>query len=255
MRKYTVLIVDDEKLARDSIKVLLQAADEWEIVGEAIDGREAIQLIDQLKPDLIFLDIDMPLVKGMDVLKRLTHKPHTVFTTAYDSFAIKAFEENAVDYLLKPYTDSRFHKALARVKLKIQEQESAQKVESIIQLLHAEGKQVTAEVKKISIHVNDRILLLDVKEILWVSASGNYVELFTATTKYLHYESMGNMEQILNDPDFIRIHRSHLVRGSEIHSLRKHTNGEYFVMLKTNVELKVSRSNRDRVKKIIGRAP
>lgn len=251
METYTVLIIDDEKLARDSIKVLLQSHPIWKIIGEAIDGKEAVHLVNQLKPDLIFLDIDMPRMYGTDSLKYLKHKPYIVFTTGYDQYAIKAFDENAIDYLLKPYTDKRFYQALARVELKIKESQSSQKIESILQLLHQKGKGLGETEKKIAIHANGKIVLLEIHQISWVNASGNYVEIFTENKKYLHFDSMNNMEQLLPEPGFIRIHRSHIVKQNYITAFRKHTNGEYFVVLKNGVELKLSRSNRDKVKMII----
>jgi len=249
---YTVLIADDEKLARDSVKVLLHGNPDWRIVGEAVDGNEAIQLMNRLKPDLVFLDIDMPYVKGIDVLKRSKHKPYTVFTTAYDSFAVRAFEENAIDYLLKPFTDHRFYAALEKVKVRIVEHASTDKLTTILEVLHRDDNAVDREDQMITVRTSDRIVLLDASEILWINASGNYVELFTTETKYLHYESMSNMEQLLSDAEFIRIHRSHIVRQNQIKSLRKHMNGEYFVLLKSGVELKLSRTNRGKVKRILG---
>lgn len=252
MHSKTVIIVDDEQLARDSIKVLLNKRQEWRIVAEANNGLEAIKLITQLKPDLLFLDINMPLVSGLEVISRLTYRPHIIFTTAYDVYAIKAFEENAIDYLLKPYSDNRFFDALSRVDTKIREKESTEKIESIFQLLR-QGKARINE-QKIAVNANNRIVLLDISSILWVNASGNYVELCTGKEKYLHYESMNNMEQMLRPPDFLRIHRSHIVRCNQIKALKKHTNGEYFVVLNNNVELKLSRSHKDKVSIITGNA-
>jgi two-component system, LytTR family, response regulator len=251
--KHTVIVVDDEELARRSIKVLLRGNDKWEIVGEARDGKEAIRLINQLKPELIFLDIDMPLVRGLEMLRRIEHEPYVVFITAHDSFAVEAFEENAVDYLLKPYTDKRFYRALDRVRAKIEERESLQKMESITQLLQGGQSRFAAKPrKKISVNSNDRIILVEVDEICWVSASGNYVELFTEGKKYLHYESMTNMEQLLPEPEFLRIHRSHIVRRDQIKSLKKHSNGEFFVVLRNDTQLKLSRSYRNKVETILG---
>lgn len=249
---HTILLIDDEVLARDSIKVLLSGNKRWQIVGEATDGNEAIRLIDQLKPHLIFLDINMPGINGLDLLKHVRHKPHIVFVTAYDAYAVKAFEENAVDYLLKPYTDKRFLEALARVKSKIEEHESHQKIESISRFLNGQSSLTPKVPQKIAIQMNDRIILLDVNEVLWVKAAGNYVELFTMHHKYLHYDSMNNMEHLLPEPEFVRIHRSHIVRRDQIRSLRKHSNGEFFAVLKNAVELKVSRSQRNKVETIIG---
>lgn len=252
-KTHSVLIVDDEALARDSIKVLLSRNVDWQIIGEAKDGKEAIDLINQLKPDVIFLDINMPRVSGVDLLKRLIHKPYIIFTTAHDTFAIKAFEENAIDYLLKPYTDKRFYKALDRVKSKIEEHESLQKVEFISQLLQGQTGIAEKHDAKISVHVGDRIVLVSVSEILCVNASGNYVELVTQDGKYLHYDSMNNMENLLKEPVFLRIHRSHIVRQDYIKSLKKHTNGEFFVQLKNDQELKLSRSYKDKVEQILGK--
>lgn len=251
MGAYTVVIIDDEKLARDSIKALLKFNDAWVIAGEAADGLEAIRLVDMLRPDLIFLDINIPHINGMDVLENLTHRPKIIFTTAYDDFAIGAFEQNAVDYLLKPFTDARFNQALGRAQVSINDHTSARKLEEISSLLREKEPSPEPSQSTIAIDLRDRIELLDITNILRVSASGNYVEIFTDSCKYLHYESMQGMEKTLSGTDFLRIHRSHIVRQSQIASLRKHINGEYYVQLKDKVELKVSRSNRVKIKKLI----
>ncbi|MEQ9593584.1 MAG: LytTR family transcriptional regulator DNA-binding domain-containing protein [Cyclobacteriaceae bacterium] len=251
MRKNTAIIIDDERLARDSIKTLLQDREDWSIAGEAGDGWEGMQLANTLRPNLIFLDIDMPRLDGVKMIKLLTYKPYVVFTTAYDKYAIQAFEENAVDYLLKPYTDKRFFEALDRVSTRIDEHRSLKKVETILSLLDKDVAESTPQ-NKIAVQSNGKITLLDVGEILWVRAAGNYVELNTERERHLYYKSMSGIEELLDPKLFTRIHRSYIIRNDQVASLRKHSNGEYFVLLKNGNELKLSRTYKGQVKKIIG---
>ena len=254
MESYRVIIIDDEVLSRESIKDLLSEYTEWTIVGEGSNGRDAIRLIEETKPDLVFLDIEMPHLTGMEVINRLEFKPLIVLTTAYDNYAIKAFEENVIDYLLKPYTDKRFHKTLDRVKVKLKEYTSLKKFKKITHVLL---DQDLAEIKfprSFNALIGDTIHIIKEEDIIWVSASGNYVELHTHDKRYLCREKIAEMEGLLNPSVFTRINRSYIVRISEVMQLKKHHSGEYFVILKSNIELKLSRSYKEKVSLFLGRS-
>lgn len=250
-QKHKVVVIDDEKLARDSIRVLLSGHPDWVLAGEARDGREGLRLVREHAPDLIFLDVEMPRLNGLDVLAQLPQPPHVIFTTAHHQFAVKAFEENAVDYLLKPYTDQRFFQALARAKAKLEDRFTREKLESITQVLQGQAGLMARPGRRLPIQVGDQTVLVDIADILWVNASGNYVEIFTTGGRYLHYDSLRNMEKQLEGLDFLRIHRSHIVRRDQVKLLKRHQNGEYIVRLKNDVELKLSRSYKDQVEHLL----
>jgi len=242
MSQYKVLIVDDEVLSRESIKLLLAGQEDWVVVGEAVNGRDALEQIDRHKPDVVFMDIEMPKMTGMEVLTELKSNPLIVFTTAYDTYAIKAFEQSAIDYLLKPYTDSRFFKTLDRVRESLEEREAIRKLETITQLLHDRSPRTDHLKSKFSVTIADTIHIVEEKEILWVQASGNYVEINTAEKKYIHRDTIAHLTEILHPESFARINRSIIVRIDQVKQLRKHHSGEYFVVLRNGVELKLSRS-------------
>lgn len=248
-KRYTVIIVDDEKLARESIKSILFNDLECEVIGEASDGVRAIEIISQLHPDIVFLDIDMPYKNGIELLSALQYRPKIVFVTAYDSFAIKAFDENAVDYLLKPFTDQRFKKALERAKHNIREQLGQKKLKKILKVLGSEEDQKF--VKVISVKTNNRIELVDVNKILWISSSGNYINLHSESRKYLHYESLSKIEEMLDPNQFIRVHRSFIVNKEAIKGFNKVAKNKYSVVLFNGEEVKISRSYKKQIQHII----
>lgn len=248
-KKYKIIIVDDEKLARESIKTLLFDDIECEVIGEALDGINAVQLINRLQPDIVFLDIDMPYKNGIELLDSLHHRPKIIFVTAYDNFAIKAFDENAVDYLLKPFTDQRFKKALERAKHNIREQLGQKKLEKILKALGSEEDQKF--VKVISVKTNNKIELVDINKVLWISSSGNYINLHLESRRYLHYESLSKIEETLDPNHFIRVHRSFIVNKEAIKGFNKVANNEYSVVLLNGEEVKISRSYKKQIQHII----
>lgn len=248
-----VIIADDEKLARESIKILLKPLADWLILAEASNGKEAVEMIDKLIPDLIFLDIDMPIIHGTEVLQRIKHKPHIIFTTAYDQYAIKAFDENAIDYLLKPYTDDRFYKALNKVNSKIEAEMMREKMQTILSVLQnvTPNKSINSTTGKITIKSGDKIYMADPSEINWISSAGNYVEFHLHDKSILQYDTISNIENKLDSSQFLRIHRSTIVNINCIKSMVKHQNGEYLIILKNGQKLKLSRSFKDAVQKIL----
>lgn len=238
-----VLVIDDEAASRSLIREYLSVYKEIEIAGECVNGPEAVDAITRQDPDLIFLDIQMPGLTGFEVLARIPTIPRIIFTTAYDQYAIKAFDLNAVDYLLKPFTKSRFDEAIKRVL--VQEQQPG--VKQIAQTLpsytgtYPERILVESGKKMRSIHVND---------IIYLKAEKDFTKMFTADNNYLSNSGIGILEQRLNPEMFCRIHRSYIVNVHAIKELYKDGANTYIV-LSNNYEISVSRSYLDNVKRLI----
>ena len=233
------LIVDDEPLAREGLRVRLSRESDVDIVGEAIDGDSAIEAIHALTPDLVFLDVQMPGLGGFDVLERVsgTHLPVVIFVTAYDQYALKAFDVHALDYLLKPIDDERFDVAVARARRRITERTAA-------------GRQlaaVLAEVRDRRILIKDRgkVIIVNEADVDWIEAEGDYVRVHTGGRGHLLRETMAAMAERLDPARFARIHRSTIVNVSRIRELKPHPNREYTVVLQDGTRLKLSRGYRD----------
>lgn len=252
MTKYRSLIIDDEILARQAIRTLLQTVPTLEIVDEAANGTEAVLKILKHKPDLIFLDIQMPELDGFEVMKEIWshHQPMVVFTTAYDQYAIRAFEVNAIDYLLKPFNEVRFYQALNRAQERLAQQRTQPQVDALLgQLLRDESPQPEgAYLRRILVKETGRMSLVNTDAIQYFDADGNYITLHTEGKNHLIYESLTNLETRLNPDNFVRIHRSHIVNLDYVAEIETHFNGEYIVRLTTGQQLKWSRSYRDNLK-------
>ncbi|GAB3262410.1 LytTR family DNA-binding domain-containing protein [Larkinella harenae] len=251
MTPYRSLIIDDELLARQAIRTLLQSVPAFQVVDEAANGTEAILKILQHRPDLIFLDIQMPERDGFGVLKEIWayHQPMVVFTTAYDQYALRAFEINAIDYLLKPFNEIRFYQALNRAQERLAQRAQPQ-VEALMgQLLRDESNQSDgAYLRRILVKETGKMSLVDTDGILYFDADGNYITLHTEDRNHLIYESLTNLETRLDPATFVRIHRSHIVNLDYVTEIETHFNGEYMVKLRTGQQLKWSRSYRDNLK-------
>jgi two-component system LytT family response regulator len=259
----TALIVDDEPLGRDLIRHLLAAHRDFRVVGECSDGDKALVAIQQHAPQLVFLDIKMPRLDGMTMLQQLEseHRPHIVFVTAHDNFAIQAFEASAFDYLLKPFDQERFDQTLSRLRHRMQQIAAARLGQDLRHLLAVSaptGNESFANVadrgrERIVVRESGRVYFVDVSSIEWVEASGNYVALHVADGKtHLVHETMAAMEVRLDSRRFVRIHRSTIVRLDRIKELLPHFNGEYVVVLKDNVRLKLSRGYLDHARSVLG---
>jgi two-component system, LytTR family, response regulator len=246
------IIVDDEPLARDGVRLHLADAPDVEVVGEAGSGEEAIDLIETLRPDLVFLDVQMPGVDGFGVLEALGagQMPVTIFATAYDQFAVKAFEAHAVDYLLKPYDAERFHKALdrAREQLRARRRSSEdERLGSLLQELQARSRFS----ERIIVRAGGRIVILRAAEIDWVEAASNYVRLHVGSKEYLLRETMTALEAKLDPAEFVRIHRSTIVRVDRIRELEPLFQGDYVVILSDGTRLSSSRGYRERLQELL----
>jgi two-component system LytT family response regulator len=249
--KIRVLIVDDEPLARRGIRQLLETEKDFEIAGEAGNGREAASVIHKLKPDLIFLDIQMPLLDGFSFVEKLVTEnlPEIVFVTAYDEHAIRAFEINALDYLLKPIDPERFVKTLNRVRERIKDAQTKEldgKLTTLLKSLEsakAKGEQETY-LQRIAVKKVEHITFVDVDEIDWISSEGNYVQLHTKNKTHLLRETMDGIERKLDPQKFLRLRRSTIVQIEQIKELHPLFNGEFAVLLKDGTKLSSSRRYR-----------
>lgn len=257
--KIRALIVDDEPLARRGIsRALESAAPDVEVVGECKNGREALAAIEEQQPDLLFLDVQMPLLDGFGVIERLgvDNLPAIVFVTAFDEHAIRAFEINALDYLLKPIDPARFQITLERAREQLKNSKAARLEEKLSALLQsieavkADSGPVAFQ-ERFVVKEAGRIRFVQASEIDWVSSEGNYVKLHTKETAHLLRDSMDAMESKLNPREFVRLRRSAIVRISRIKELHPLFNGEYEVVLKTGAKISSSRRYRKRLESIL----
>jgi two-component system LytT family response regulator len=241
-----VLIVDDEQPARKKINSFLKNNKKITQILEATNGFDAVEKIKNEKPDLIFLDIQMPGLNGFEVISTIGAKemPPTIFVTAYDQYAIEAFEVNAVDYLLKPFDRDRFEKSFLRAVEEITyKNKSSAEVQSIINGFQKEKKYF----ERILVNLGSKYFFVSVNEIIYISAAEKYIELHTQKGKYLLRETMNNIESFLNPEKFARIHRSYIVNIEQIHEMQPWSHGDYIIILKNSERLQMSRRFKDRL--------
>jgi two-component system LytT family response regulator len=240
--KRTVVIVEDEPLARKTLRDLLADADWLEIVGEATDGLAAVELINTRKPDLVFLDINLPELSGLDVLKRLVHEPAIVFTTAHDRHAIAAFELAALDYLLKPFGRARFQQALARAR------NALDRAEARPALPETRAALGTALLQRILIRDAGRIVPVAVREIERIAADGDYAAVRTRGKTFLVSLPLGDFESRLDPVYFVRVHRSHIVNLDFVEALEPLDNSQLLVRMKDGARIAASRTASKRLR-------
>lgn len=249
--KRTALIVDDEPPARAKIRKFLESRPDLEILGEAGDGLEAIQKILELRPDLLFLDIQMPRGDGFDVLREVypQHKPIVIFTTAYDEYAVRAFEVEAVDYLLKPFTAGRFQQAIDRALRNFNAQSPfEEKLARLLKGLDSTGTRL----QRILVRQEGRIFFVKTSEIEWIEAQEKYVLLHTRQQKHIIRQSMGALEARLASASFVRIHRCHLINLEALQEMVPWTHGDSLAILKSGVRLPVGRMYKERLLQALG---
>ena len=258
-KKIKVLIVDDEPLARQNIRVLLKEDPSIELIGECGSGAEALKAIQKRAPDLLFLDIQMPLMSGFDVLEKIDAEkiPAIIFVTAFDQYAIRAFEVHALDYLLKPFDDARFEKALIQAKKQIEQREINQLSKRLVRLLEDRDTPPTNKARasnylsRLMVKSASRVFFLKVDEIDWIEAADYYVKLHVGPKSHLLRETMSDMEARLDPEKFLRIHRSAIVNLDRVKEMHSHFNGEYLVILRDGTELKLSRSRREQLQQML----
>jgi two-component system LytT family response regulator len=247
-----VLIVDDEPLAREKIRMLLENQHDIEVIGECGDGLQAVSVIQESCPDLIFLDVQMPELDGFSVLKTLAPEQinTVVFVTAFDEYALKAFEVHALDYLLKPFDRERFLKTLQRARIEIEKAKSSELNQKVLQLLETQ-RESSDQLDRLAIKSAGRIVFVKIEEIDWIEAAGNYVKLHVGEEMHLHRETMSGMESKLSPDQFLRIHRSTIVNIDRIKEIQPYFNGEHIVILDEKTKLTMSRRNRTKLQERI----
>ncbi len=251
--KIRTLIVDDEPLGRERIRTLLADDPEIEVTGECPDGKHAIAAIERFRPDLVFLDVQMPEVDGFAVLDAIASErmPVIIFVTAYDRYAVQAFEVHALDYLLKSFDRERFRAALQRAKEEIRRSREGllnERLAGLLEDLQTKQKRLTRLVVKSA----GRIVFLRVEEIDWVEAADNYVRVHAGRESHLIRETLQSLENCLNPEKFLRIHRSTLVNLDRIRELRPIFHGDYLVKLNDGTELTLSRNYREKLLEPLG---
>jgi len=253
--KIQVLIVDDEPLARERIRKLLQKEADLEIIGECADGSEAVAAIRKQRPDLVFLDVQMPELDGFGVLEQLEPGPIpvVVFVTAHDRFALRAFEVHALDYLLKPFDAERFRNALERARDRVQGRQTGELSYRISELL-ADLRTGAKKQDRLAVKTGGKILFLKMAEIEWIEAADNYVNLHVGSEAHLHRETMAALEEKLPADKFMRISRSTIVNLERIRELQPLFHGEYAVIMRNGTRLTLTRSHRDKLQRLLGRA-
>jgi two-component system LytT family response regulator len=242
---YRVLIVDDEPLARRRIRRMLSGELDMSVVGECADGLAAVSAIKDLNPDLVFLDVQMPEMNGLEVIRAVGPRrlPALVFVTAYDTYALQAFEAEALDYLLKPFDAHRFRETLQRVRRRLGEDRDRLS-EQISQLASRFGAG-PQYLQRLVVKMEDRMILVNVEEVDWLEAAGNYVCVHVGKHSHIVRESLSHFESSLDPAHFVRIHRSTLVNLNRIRELRPHWHGDYKIILQSGQVLPLSRRYRE----------
>ena len=242
-----VLIVDDEPLACERLRTLLASEPDIELLGEYHNGRTAAEAICKLAPDLIFLDVQMPEMDGFAVLESLPTQPAVIFVTAFDQFALRAFEVCALDYLLKPFDRERFTKSLARARADLHRR-SASDLGARLQSLLTELRDRKQYLDRLVVRSGGRVLFLRAAEIDWIESAGNYVRLHTGAEEYLYRETLSHLESTLDPARFARIHRSTIVNVECVKELHPLFRGDYAVVLRDGHQLTLAKAYRDRLK-------
>ena len=253
MKKLRTLIVDDEPLARERLASLLSAEQDIEVVRQCRDGEEAVLAIQQLTPDLVFLDVQMPALNGFEVIEAVGEKmPLVIFVTAYDQHALRAFQVRALDYLLKPFDRERFQEALQRARLHIQRDETGDLGRRLMALVK-DLRRDQPKTDRLVVKSGGRLFFLRTDEIDWIEASGNYVRLHVGPTSHLLRETMNSIEARLDPEKFFRIHRSRIVNMERIQEMQPWLNGEYAVVLRNGTRVTLSRGYREKLQERLGK--
>jgi len=242
----SAVVIDDEKLARDVIKAYLKNEKEIEVVAECANGFEGIKAIQENKPDLVFLDIQMPKLTGFEMLEVLEQNPVIIFSTAFDQYAIKAFELNAADYLLKPYAEKRFKEALDKALAKIKQDQP-----STSETLAKDYKEQQETLDRVVIRSGSKILIIPIDKIDYFEAQDDYVAVHSEGNKYLKQLTMKWLEKSLPQEQFVRVHRSYIVAVDMIDKLEAYSKDSYLAILKNGEKVSVSRTGYQQLKQVL----
>ncbi|MEO9802530.1 MAG: LytTR family DNA-binding domain-containing protein [Reichenbachiella sp.] len=246
MCAYKVIIIDDEPPAREVIKHFLRGHEDFELLGEAENGFDGLKLIQAHQPDLIFLDIQMPKLTGFELLELIDQPPAIIFSTAYDQYALKAFELHAADYLLKPYNNERFEEGLAKARTLIGKATPSLAAEALVQ------EYLQEPTHRIVVKDGTKIDIIPAEEIIRIAAQDDYSEIITAKSKHLKKQTMKHLEQVLDPKKFVRVHRSSIIQVSQIAKIDKYGKETHLALLKNGDEVVVSATGYAKLKELLG---
>lgn len=242
--KVTAFVVDDEPVARAGLRSMLDAFDWLEVVGEAADGQSAVKAINMLRPELVFLDVQMPGLLGTEVLRRLEHQPFVIFTTAYSEHAVTAFELGALDYILKPFGAARLAAALERACAAFGEPSAVDAVERL------SGALGGGPISRLFVRIGGSLVPLPLDDVSWFEADGDYVIAHTGTARHLFHVSLSRLETRLDPRKFARVHRAHIVNLDKVRSFKPDAAGNMEAELPNGVRVPVSRSRAQELRKV-----
>ena len=249
---FKTLIVDDEPLAREGLRMWLASDQDISAIHEARDGRQAVAAIRKVRPDLVFLDVQMPEMDGFSVAREIgVQMPAVVFVTAHDQHAIQAFEINAIDYLLKPVTKDRFDQALERAKVRMRMRPGEEGNRQIIGLLETIVSPLR-HVKRLAVRSGGKTVFVDVKDVDWIEAAENYVQLHCGKAGHLLHVPMNTLEKSLDPEMFLRVHRSVIVNVSRIKEMQPGVHGEYVITLENGTRVRSGRTFSEKLKGLMG---
>ena len=244
--KLRTVIIEDEELARNLMKSFLAENEKIEISAECENGFEGVKTINELKPDLVFLDLQMPKITGFELLELLEHKPQIIFATAYDQYALKAFEYNAADYLLKPYSKERLNEAVEKVAVKIENEGSMSDVADKISNYPKDEF-----LDRIVVKDRHKIHIIPVDQVRYIESMDDYVMIYTKTGRHMKQKTMKYFETALDPNNYTRIHRSYIVKVEEIHEIQQYEKESYIVILHDKTKLKVSKTGYKNLKAVL----
>lgn len=255
MTKIRAMVVDDEAMARERVIGMLRQESDIELIGECSDGQQAVQAIAAQQPDLVFLDVQMPAVDGFGVIQQVGPEkmPAVVFVSAYDEYALKAFEVHAMDYLLKPFSRERFQQTLQHARTHVERRRAGDLGKRLMALVQ-DVKPEPQRLDRLVVKSGGRVFFLRTDDIIWIEAAGNYVRLHLAEDSHLFRETMNGIEARLDPRRFVRIHRSRIVNSDRIKELQPWFNGEYVVVLQNGTRLTLSRGYREKLQERLGKA-
>jgi two-component system LytT family response regulator len=256
MNKIRALVVDDEPMARDRVLSLLQQEEDVEVVGECGDGTQAVAAIQHQSPDLVFLDVQMPGHNAFEVIQAVgaERMPNVIFVTAYDEYALKAFEVHALDYLLKPFGRDRFQRTLQHARASLERRRAGDLGRRLLALVNdIKTEPGPPRLDRLVVKSGGRVFFLRTDEIDWIEAAGNYVRLHLGDESHLFRETMNRMESRLDGRRFVRIHRSRIVNTERVKELQPWFNGEHVVVLQNGTRLTLSRGYREKLQEQLKR--
>ncbi|MBK8087236.1 MAG: response regulator [Chitinophagaceae bacterium] len=244
---YKVLIIDDEPLARSIVKECMELHPQLQLMEECSNGFEGVKAIQQHQPDLIFLDIQMPKITGFEMLELIEEPPHVIFTTAFDEYAMQAFEANAVDYLLKPFSQQRFDKAISKW-MELNKAEAKIPTEHLLK----EAAKHPMQNERVVVKTGTKIKIIPVHEIHCLEGADDYVKIYTAEGSFLKKQTMGYFEEVLSTSLFVRTHRSYMVNMQQITRIDPYEKENHVAVLRSGVKIPVSRAGYPKLKAVLG---